>query len=575
MKTKLFLGAATLALIGLNSCSSEEPVGPDGNQQKGDKYVAVQIHNVGTIGSRAGITDDDFEGGLANENTIEAQNTRFYFFDAEGNPFPLSVAGVDGVVTNTNMVKPFDLSSNPSNGDNCTATGVLILGFAPDDGYKGTAPSRMLCAANLSDDDFAKLAGKSCDEIKEQISTVESGIVDTQKFAMTSSTYAENEQSAIFWTDITGCLKDTYDEAQNNPAHVYIERLSAKVRVNGLDTYPAMEKKEDGSYEVATYKFYDPTTGTTVDRKLFVELNGWQMRNIYNTVRLVKRIEAGGSSTPLPQFTWNFPQLHRSFWAVTGTDATKLNSRTFNIYNESHFTKGNYPVDGTDAEKMAQTRYIYPSTNWWKQPRTLNTISGLTITTGTEEYPGSAITNRVVNTTGIVVKGTVYFEGADGKADKTTDNSFVYHAGTYYMLNDFKAFVAKAYNSQNGTNVAAGAISLEVVSTTDAQGATSGKNNHRQILVNGEPWEALGTVLFWDQGLCSFCVNIQHDTDNSSKPIFGIVRNHIYDLTLSSVIGLGTPGNDITTPEDEDETFLACHIDVLNWHLVKNTIVLE
>lgn len=564
-----------MAVMSLASCSGDEPGGNTENQPKGDKYVAVQIHNVGSNGSRAGITDDDFEGGIKNENTITAQNTRFYFFDAAGDPIALSVAGVEGYVT-TNMVKPFEISSNPTNGEDCDITGVIILGHGEEDGYLGAAPTTMICAANLSDNDFNKLAGISLEEMKEKLSAVESGIVATDKFAMTSSTYADENGDPIYWTDITNCLKDSYTEAVNNPAHVYIERLSAKVRVKGLKAYPAMEKKDDGSYEVASYKFYNPATGTTVDRKLFVELNGWQMRNIYNTVRLIKKIDNG--QTPLPNFDWNYPELHRSFWAVTGTDATKLNDRTFNIYNNAQFTMGNYSEDATDDAKMAASRYIYPSTNWWKQPRTLNSITGTTITTGTEAYPGSFVSNRVVNTTGIVVKGTVYFAGEDGKIDKTQDNSLVYHAGTYYLLNDFKEFVAKSYNAQNwltNANVEAADVTLETVSTTDKVGATGGKNNHRNIYVKGELFDALGTVLFWDNGLCSFCVNIQHDTDKAGQPIFGIVRNHIYELTLSSVVGLGTPGNDITTPEDEEETFLACHIDVLNWHVVKNNIVLE
>lgn len=47
-----------------------------------------------------------------------------------------------------------------------------------------------------------------------------------------------------------------------------------------------------------------------------------------------------------------------------------------------------------------------------------------------------------------------------------------------------------------------------------------------------------------------------------------MVRNHIYDYTFNSVVGLGVPGTDPVNPEDPDQNYLAAVVNCLNWHVV-------
>lgn len=598
MEKKIYLGALAVLALGMTACTSEEPIGGGETATKtGEKYVAVQIHNVGTNGGTRAEGDDDdvdpgmgaddlsnyfdgYEEGIGNENTITAANTRFYFYDAEGKPFPLASATVNGTVQKTNMVTPLALKQeNVSTGigasheEGATLNAVLVLGLNKDDGYLGaTTPSIMVCAVNLTDESFDALAGTTLSDLQKEISNISDGVVNTTKFAMTSATYLDENGKEIYWTDIADCVKDTYDEAMAAPAHAYIERLAAKVRVNGLTKYMSTT---DGQ-EVAEYNFYNPETGGVVKKKLAVTLTGWQLRNTYGSVRLIKDLE-GTTDNPLPlNFSFNDAANHRSYWAVTGVDAGQLKETSFNIYDPTQFTLGNYPTaEGTSsAAQMAACRYIYPSTGWWNQPNTINTLSNGSAVSGPEEC-GKALSNRVTNTTAVVVKAVINQVDAEGNVIADAENDIVYWGGTYYLLSDFKEFVANAYNDEKkltGENrVTAAAVTLG--GTVD--GETTEKDNKRSVKVNGTNYLTMGRVSFWEKGQSSFYVNIQHATSSTAQRIFGIVRNHIYDMNLTAVVGLGVPGNDIENPKDEKETYLAAHIDVLNWHVVKNNIVLE
>ena len=62
---------------------------------------------------------------------------------------------------------------------------------------------------------------------------------------------------------------------------------------------------------------------------------------------------------------------------------------------------------------------------------------------------------------------------------------------------------------------------------------------------------------------------------------FGMVRNHLYDVTISAVQGLGTPVYDadktITPekPEEDQFSYIAAKINVLAWRVVSQEVTLQ
>lgn len=369
------------------------------------------------------------------------------------------------------------------------------------------------------------------------------------KFGMSSTTYASGNKE-VFAADVTGCIRATASEAQENPVDIYIERLAVKLRVTGLDDYTSQMTDENGNLVDATYNFVD-TEGNVTAKKLQVTLTGWQVRNTYAQCKVIKDLgDVTELDTKFPGFLWNAEAYHRSFWAVTPAHTSMLRNPNFNIYDNAQFTLTNYDA----AAPTKNIQYVYPNTAYYDVPAT-NDVAG---------NWGKPLSNRMTKCTGIVIRGVVHLEG------ETDGLDMVNWAGQYHTMADFKAIVANTYNGEDGveTKVTADQIGLQQI---------TGKNLY-VATVNGNVYDRITNIEWWKDGVTSFYINIQHDKylkDGVETPLFGLVRNHIYNTAVTNVIGLGVPGNEIENPDKDKETYLAARINVLNWKLVSNSVVLE
>ena len=98
--------------------------------------------------------------------------------------------------------------------------------------------------------------------------------------------------------------------------------------------------------------------------------------------------------------------------------------------------------------------------------------------------------------------------------------------------------------------------------------------------------KAVENAKIWN-GMSYYIVNIEHlgvnkkDGDTYLPAYYGVVRNHAYEITFNGVKGLGTPVYDPATiyPEpvtpENTESYVAAEINVLAWHLVKQTVTLQ
>ena len=85
----------------------------------------------------------------------------------------------------------------------------------------------------------------------------------------------------------------------------------------------------------------------------------------------------------------------------------------------------------------------------------------------------------------------------------------------------------------------------------------------------------------WSSGKTYYYTDIKHEESaEETKGKFGVVRNHIYDIAITSVAGLGTP---VLNPDEKivpqhpknDDTYLAARINILSWRVVKQNVDLE
>lgn len=541
MKTKFYLGAfAALALgLGFSSCSDKDEPMPEQNIEEqtpvGEpQYLSVRF-KAGAPGSRATETDTPTSiAPVGDEATITKDNTRFYFFTADGAPYTMAVANVNGTVSYTNMVAPSEISETE---------GVLILG-TPEHGYLGNDPAKVICVANASPEKFVALANKSIETLSSVTTDDRSWTREKPAFIMTSSTYVDENDNEIFWTEIEKLFKSA-DEAKQHPLHIYIERQAVKIFVTGLQTYDVMTKNEDNSTSIGTFDLAD-ATGHSYKVNFKVELTGWRQMCVVPKTESFKNISAFIGIGKAPFDNWNIPGDHRSFWAYTPSYAGQLLNTTYDLYNTTNVNLGNY-----NSATNANAIYCWEST----------------------AYTDATPTTREKDATAVVVRGIV--TDTDGHP-----MNMVYWAGTYYKLEDFKTIVANAYSTSSDNVITSANVEL-VEDKADYYNGEDGiptytpKSNTyvAKITVAGGAshiFVRFNNILWWKDGVTSYYATIQH------RPgLTGVVRNHVYECALNGVIGLGVPGNTRKDPEPENETWLAAQIHVLDWQIVKNNITLE
>ena len=129
-KFKLF--PLALAALAFSACTSDnlaenEPVTGEGTRS----YVAVNINNVGSSGTRA----DVYEDGNAQENAIS--KVRFYFFTPTGEPYKMT----DG--TNWKEISPVTGNGQIAPNIERITDAMLVI-----DGATKAAPHSMMAVVN-------------------------------------------------------------------------------------------------------------------------------------------------------------------------------------------------------------------------------------------------------------------------------------------------------------------------------------------------------------------------------------------------------------------------------------------
>lgn len=530
MKTKFYFGALAALAFGLTGCANEDPAPDQGDNTGGERYMAVTIRTLGD--TRALPSDKDFEQGIGNENQITNENIRFYFFTASGAPFLMQQTNVNGIVSNTNMVKPVELTPNLTNGEQTSIDGVLVLGTPSGDGYQGETPAKVIAIANPKKATFESFSNISISDLQNKYSVLDTPL-DFSTFSMSSSTYMDNEGKEVCWTDVTGCIKSTEDDARSNPAQIYLERLAAKVRVTGLGNYTVKKKNEDGSLIDGDF-LIRKQDGSAVKSKLKVTLEGWSLINLATATYALKDISSCLTNAPFPD--WNDVSRHRCYWASTYANET------------IHMINTTYDLDSSDA---------FPYGNFDSQKPTEN----IAYTYGNTRFiPPMGASDRSTLATGIVVKATI-------TDDSNNPVNLIRWGAEYFTLDYFKEVVANAWTTTDGTGSAA-ATDVELIPDDKV------KNTYKVTVKDQEFTGRFTGIYWWKNGVTTYRANIIH-YQGADKTLFGVVRNHIYDYKFTNVVGLGLPGEDPVNPPDVKESYLAAVVNVLNWHIVSNETVLE
>lgn len=257
------------------------------------------------------------------------------------------------------------------------------------------------------------------------------------------------------------------------------------------------------------------TTTGTEDMILTPEVKGFDIVETPKEAYSFKKIDTGWTYTD-----WNDASNFRSYWAET-TSHSWVDPNDYSYKVAETFTKNENPI------------YLFENT--------------------------SATTTKVV----------LVAQLKDGSSNAV---DLVRYNNTYYTLEAFKKYAAEVAATATGETVNVGDLSIE-----SGKGTGPLTNNYEMYFThtNDDVKAVLKgmTAMYWNEGYTYYFTDIKHDIDNLS----GVVRNHVYKLSLNSIKGLGVS---IPDPEDEidPETpsaeyySLNATVNILQWKIVQQDV---
>lgn len=534
-----------LACGGLMACSNNDDITDEGGKTDGGKtttsYLAVNILNTGSTGTRA----DEYQNGSESENKIN--EIRFYLFDASDNAYVLTNGKSYAAPT-------YSAAQNPDTGGNVEEIGNAVLVFQ---GEKPVPPASIVAVANGSG-----LAEKY-DDLSDLKKVLASDYKDgSGNFTMSNSVYADGSDE-ICAVSVNGHVTSDPNAAKANPVDIYIERMAAKVKVtcSGSKWYTI-----DGKQAY----LLEGTDGS--DDAIYAQVQGWTLVNVPNKSLLLKDIdpawtnEALGYSSSSP---WTSADYHRSFWAqmpsegvnfeTSFTPSATTTTEKYTLENTSDNSKTELLVYvklvNKDGEPISRYVYLGDDTSYKSEQDVLTAILSVFNSAQGETY---------------YIKTGETEEQESYRSLASTDLKFVSGASLGETENSYRAY-AQLNIPFSGAVEGSG----EKLYTKNEDG---GFDEVSIATINNDLKDYSAQI--WTDGGCYYTTLIKHEGAEGKTAEYGIVRNHIYDLTITSISGFGTPVYDedeeIVKPviPAEDHSYLAARVNILSWKVVSKGVTL-
>ncbi len=583
---KLFLLSSVFAAALLTGCTSDEP----NNGENGDatiNYLAVNIVSVPDAGTRAaGDQTTGNPSGAKYEEGTDVENkvnkVRFYFFDESGNPSAVKVGATNNYsdwspVPNDSLMGPsapnFDqrikavLIINTKRGDNLPVQVVAVIN--PREELDGE--SYTLSQLRQKTADYASMANDATDPV----------------FPMVTSVYMDAAGNAVRSTKITSAqYAPSEAEALKNPVVMYVERNVAKVRAR-LNL--SNEKTTVGGEELIKLKDKDGKdlviANNDFTTQVYLKLAGWNVTADPDKANLSKRIDTGWDDPFNNGMPWNYYPYFRSYWAATCVEEFTNQYSNFTSPAKLSFTNGikycneNGERNGVNSGK-ASTKVMFYGTLCDAEGKALNMCEyfGSTFVDDTDYarlkkailahvhesgkyYYKKTIVDGQAKYTSIDT-GDIIFQTAKAAGKLDADGT-----ESYYVYPLLKSGITGDWVSSTASTAAG------IIDSGENANITASNIAEVNAALMG-PDELPHRAKIWNTGYTYYYSSIPHYGVN------GVVRNHIYEMTINSIAGLGTPVYDPSEtiipekPKNED-TYIAAQINILSWRVVPSTISLE
>ena len=308
------------------------------------------------------------------------------------------------------------------------------------------------------------------------------------------------------------------------------------------------------------------------EKKLTINITGIEVANMANMSYLFKNGFSTWGSYPDALDANNF----RSYWATSaqGTTGFQYENQTYTEISGAY-----------DATKKFST-YVQENTN-----TAANSQTAILVTAELKDDEGNKLT--------FVKWGGQYWSDDESdfgknaanvlkdkyRVKKTTESGVEYNT----ILNTvFEWIPADAHPTsyevwENSMRIKANTtFDGELVEITKENGSINSDKDKSVTVetVNATLQDKL-KVLMWNEGKAYYYVPIESFLKDGDTYRQGVVRNHIYDITLKSIKGVGVPvwdpSQDIIPkrPNDDNLFYLAAQINILKWKVVNQEVNFE
>ncbi len=607
MKTKKFILGA-LTCLAFAACSDDDKVvNPNGSQAENNTAVIAVSFSMpsGNPATKAWSNENNEEKYVKGDGYETAVNTAMLYF-YKGNTLWQAVDVKNNIEkwSGENVVNTIQLNSNV----------FITLENVSENNYPDKVVAVLNGPTDLSTATFSELIAN----IDKTLNTTEIKSKTEGNFVMSNAVY-NDETTTMNYTPVTESnfgtgsnITEAQNKAKENKLDIIVERVLARVTVNDINTTIADEENEANRHAFATIDEDGKITRTSDTKAVLATLNGWWLDNTNSQSNLVKTLDNSYTfSYNSHSFTWdnwNDETNKRSYWATAvnsneAKESTKFQHYYYSQYNnQDKYCYENTNMDNPTRLVVAATLKIDETAQDLVQHNTLMWTSKDFLKNVEyqlkQQYNGIEISSDnlklVWNTQDTDAEGNIT---ENNLTTTYKDRNKIENNGT----RDIKDYEAMVQVNVDGSTI----TESTTFSYTDADGAT-------QTLTIDQLNAAIddilrGPVKFWNDGQTYFFTNIAQLTEESDDNKYilpGIIRNHFYKITISSVVGLGTPvptepktpeedpdypevpdptPDDPTpdqpiipeTPEDDEISAIAAQISILKYRVVNQSVDLQ
>ncbi len=566
-----------------NSCSED---GMSAGNVPGDnekpRFLAVGITNPSITSARETLLSDDYETGSGNEDKINS--LRFYFFDHNGDPARIGITGRKNYADCTKITSEPE-STQPNAEKRMQA---LVAINAQDEQIAGIGSLVAIAnheTAALGTD--ALSLGELCARIGEYDAAGKGNAENakTRLFPMTSSSYAGTDRQICTTTITPEHFCETEADAMKNPVTIYIERVVAKTRLKTAWNAENTTVTEGGAYKGRTYtavKLKD-AKGSAIKvggKQVHAIFIGWNITGKADRSYLFKKVNT--ATAWQLGWVWNHPAQFRSYWATNPADVALKHIAYNEIDTEFGENNAAYCLENAADDFDNGTKKSYdPDQEISNRTQAIIAAVLITIDATNNAIPvdlarwlGTDYTEEGAKATMLHLEASQIFtkeEGAAAKFVPIKPEHVEWVTGTEAGTADDKSENSARYLSYLQLTDEARSLQFYSDTTDDAAMTPEAVD---EILKN------LPGAKIWKNGMTYYYIELKHLGSDERKGLFGVVRNHLYDVNINSVVGLGTPVYDpdekiVPQKPDNDETYIAAKVDVLSWRVANNDFDFE